>query len=76
MVHLSADPHGLVEGGGPYWEDHELLHGQFVSSMASSVDDVEGLQRRRKVMLTAQLSNMLTLPLPVRSPSHSQEREV
>lgn len=47
MLYLSSDSHGFMEVGGTNWEDHELLHGQFVSSMAASIDDVEGLDRTR-----------------------------
>lgn len=53
LWHLSADPHGLVEAGGSNRKNHELLHGQFVSSMASSVNDVKGLQRRKCLENTA-----------------------
>lgn len=49
LWHLSSDPHGLVEVGGSNWKNHELLHGQFVSSMASSVNDVKGLQGRKRL---------------------------
>lgn len=47
MQHLSSDPHGLMEVGSSNWKNHELLHGQFVSSVASSVNHVESLQREK-----------------------------
>ena len=46
--YLSSNPHGLVEVGGSDRKNHELLHGQLVSSMAATIDDVKGLQRRRR----------------------------
>lgn len=63
MQHLSSDPHGLMEVGSTDWQDHKLLHGQFVSSMAASIDDIEGLPEEKKNMrnkaltLLAQWSN-------------------
>lgn len=41
MVSLSSDLHGLGEGGGAGGADHELLEGELVASMGSTVDDVE-----------------------------------
>lgn len=42
--HLRSNPHGLMEVGGSNRQNHELLHGQFVSSVTAPVDHVEGLQ--------------------------------
>lgn len=50
MLYLSSDPHGLMEVGSTDWQDHELLHGQFVSSMAASIDDIKGLPEENKNM--------------------------
>lgn len=44
-TNLSTNSHGFMEVGSTNWQDHELLHGQFVSSMAASIDDVKGLDR-------------------------------
>lgn len=62
MLYLSTDPHGLMEVGGTDWQDHELLHGQFVSSMAASIDDIKGLpeeknMRNKALALLTQWSN-------------------
>lgn len=44
VVDLSTNAHGLLEVACSNWEDHELLHGQFVSSMRTPIDNVEGLE--------------------------------
>lgn len=43
VVDLSTDAHGLFETACSNWENHELLHGQLVASMGTSIDDIEGL---------------------------------
>ncbi len=42
MVHLAAHSHGLRKGGCANGQDHELLHGKRIASVAASIDDVEG----------------------------------
>lgn len=42
VVHLCANNHRLLETRCTHREDHELLAGQAVSSVASTIDDVEG----------------------------------
>ena len=42
VVNLRANLHGLLERLGPNREHHELLHGQLVAGMGTSVDHVEG----------------------------------
>lgn len=46
VVHLSPDSHGLFEGAGTNRQDHEFLHGKFVSCMRAAVDDIKGLVER------------------------------
>ena len=41
MVSLGTDFHGFSEGGSSNGEQHELLEGEFVSGMGTTVDDVE-----------------------------------
>lgn len=36
-----------MEVGGSNWQDHELLHGQFVSSMATTINHIKGLQKEK-----------------------------
>ena len=42
VVGLRTDLHGFAEGFGAGGQNHELLHGQLVSGMGTTVDDVEG----------------------------------
>lgn len=53
VVDLSTDAHGLFEGACSNWEDHELLHGQLVASMRTSVDNVEGLGNKTGLFINA-----------------------
>lgn len=46
MVDLSTNAHGFLERAGSHWQNHELLHGQLVSSMRAPVDHIEGLGHR------------------------------
>lgn len=39
-----------MEVGGTDWQDHEFLHGQFVSSMAATIDDIKGLAKKKSVI--------------------------
>ena len=41
VVDLRAHLHCLLERGRAYRQDHELLHGELVASVAAAVDDVE-----------------------------------
>lgn len=43
VIHFSTNAHGLFEGAGANGKDHELLHGQLVTSMRATVDNIEGL---------------------------------
>lgn len=45
VVDLGPNAHGFPEGAGSHRQDHELLHGQLVSSMGAPVDHVEGLRQ-------------------------------
>lgn len=70
---LSANSHGLMEVGSSDWKDHELLHGQFISCMTSSIDDIEGLKRET----SQSVFNNFTANSPcVGSPAYIQERAV
>merc|ERR1740128_264042 len=41
VVDLAAHLHGFRKRGSTSGQDHELLHGQFVSSVGTAIDDVE-----------------------------------
>jgi len=41
MENLASNDHGFGEGLSPSWDDEELLECKFISSMLSSIDDVE-----------------------------------
>lgn len=43
VVDLGSNPHGFFEGARTNGQDHELLHGKFVTSMRATVDHIEGL---------------------------------
>lgn len=43
VVHLCPKSHGVSKALSTYWEDHELLHGQLVPSMRTTVDHIKGL---------------------------------
>ena len=45
VVDLGPNAHGFPEGAGSHRQDHELLHGQLVSSMGAPIDHVEGLRQ-------------------------------
>jgi hypothetical protein len=44
VVDLSANSHSFLEGAGSHGQNHELLHGQLISSMGASIDHIEGLR--------------------------------
>lgn len=58
MVHLGAHLHGLSEAGGTSGQDHELLHGQFVASMAATVNDIESGHRQDDFLVASQIGNV------------------
>ena len=41
VVSLGSHLHGLGEGAGSSWEQHELLEGKSVTGVLTTVDDVE-----------------------------------
>lgn len=43
VVNLCSDTHGFLEGAGTNGQDHELLHGELVTSVRAAVDHIEGL---------------------------------
>jgi len=40
------------------WQKHELLHGQFVSGVAASVDHVESWNGQHQLFVAGQVSNV------------------
>mmetsp|Transcript_26955 Transcript_26955/g.67764 ORF Transcript_26955/g.67764 Transcript_26955/m.67764 type:complete len:364 (+) Transcript_26955:312-1403(+) len=59
LVDLGTHAECLGERGGTNREDHELLHGELVASMAAAVDDVEGGHGQQQLVRVAgQLSDM------------------
>jgi len=46
LVELRPHAEGVPEGLGTHGENHELLHGQFVTGMGASVDHIECLKAK------------------------------
>lgn len=44
VIDFSPDAHGIAEAFGSHRQDHELLHGQFVACVGTSIDHVESLE--------------------------------
>lgn len=44
VIDFSPDAHSIAEAFSSYRQDHELLHGQFVACMGTSIDHVESLE--------------------------------
>ena len=42
VVHFGTNHHGFLERGCAHWQNHELLACEAISSMAATIDDVEG----------------------------------
>lgn len=59
MVNLWAHFHGFSEWCSTSWQDHELLHSQFITGMATTVDDVESWHWKDDVLVTGQIGDML-----------------
>lgn len=55
VVDLRANAHGFLEGAGSHRQNHELLHGQLVSSMRAPIDHIEGLRGREGVQTWARV---------------------
>ena len=53
MVHLASNPHRLSESRCPCWKDHELLHGQLITRMSPSIDDIEGRHREDELLCSS-----------------------
>ena len=45
-------------GNHTSWKQHEFLHGQFVASVASTVDDIECWDRQENILVASQVSNV------------------
>ena len=58
MVHFRTHLHGLSEGVCSCWEDHELLHGQTVTSMAATVDYIETRHGQQQLFVTSKVCNV------------------
>ena len=60
VVDLGTDLHGLGKGGSAGGQDHELLHGELVSGVGTSVDDVESGDGHDNLLATVsgQVSNV------------------
>ena len=44
VIDFGPDAHGIAEAFSSHRQDHELLHGQFVACVGTSVDHVESLE--------------------------------
>ncbi len=53
MVHLASNPHSLSECRRPCWKYHELLNGQLITSMSTSIDDVQGRHREDELLCSS-----------------------
>merc|ERR1719411_833419 len=58
VVQLAAHPHRLREAGGAGGENHELLHGELVASMAAAVDDVEARNWHKHVLHPSEVGDV------------------
>merc|ERR1719468_704040 len=58
VVRLGAHLHGLGEAGSASGQNHELLHGQLVSGMRATVDDVQGRNGHNDILDSSQISNV------------------
>merc|ERR1719470_587481 len=58
MVELRPHPHGLREAGSSKRKHHELLHGQLVAGMGSSIDNIEAGHRHQHILHPSQVSNV------------------
>ena len=59
VVHLATNLHGLAEGLGTDGHEHELLEGQGVTGVLSSVDDVHGGDGEDELVLSGHLTEVL-----------------
>mmetsp|Transcript_27595 Transcript_27595/g.60369 ORF Transcript_27595/g.60369 Transcript_27595/m.60369 type:complete len:366 (-) Transcript_27595:454-1551(-) len=59
VVDLAAHAHGLSKRGGTSGQNHELLHGQSIASVAATVDDVEGGDGQDQLAVASEISNVL-----------------
>jgi len=41
VIYLTSDSHSFFKTSSPCWKNHKLLHGKFITSMSSSIDDIE-----------------------------------
>jgi hypothetical protein len=51
VVDFGTDLHGFLEGLGTSGKNHEFLHGELVTSMRTTVDDIEGRDGEDKRLL-------------------------
>lgn len=58
MINIILTPECLEHTELTCREDHELLHGQFVSSVGTSVDDVESGSWQHNVAVSGKLRNV------------------
>ncbi len=58
MVHFSGHAHGLGKVLCSHWQDHELLHGELVSGVSSTINDVKSGYWEGDLLVSSQVSNM------------------
>ena len=60
MVCLGTNLHGFRERGGTSGEEHEFLEGELVTGVRTTVDNIEGRDRKNEWRLnTSQVSKVL-----------------
>lgn len=75
VIDFSPDAHGIAEAFGSHRQDHELLHGQFVACVGTSIDHVESLEESIR---ESELNwpwhplevALRCIPMPIRATSH------
>ena len=59
VVDFGAHLHRLLEGGSADRQDHELLHGELVTGVGTTVDDVESRHREHQLAVTGEVGDVL-----------------
>ena len=52
---ITTHSHYFAEGSRSCWQNHELLHGQFVSSVGPSIDDIEGRYWKNNLFVSREI---------------------
>ncbi len=58
MVHFGSHAHGLSKVLCSHGQDHEFLHGELVSGVASTINDVKSGYWEGDLLVSSQVSDM------------------